>query len=312
MKFLKKGLDFCKLFKPPRKFYPIIFFCTAFLFGISVRAEDSKSSRPEFLRITDNALQTAIYTLNNADSSIRIKLIGVIHVGDVQYYRNIQILTKDLDYLYYEGIQLNSPSPAKIPYLSSFQTETKEERGNRKGVKEIATFQNEFAKAFHFVEQSDYLKPQKNWINADVTISQFLEILKKSNLNLEILTKNLSVDAKTAFEEDSNEISSTMHEEDKDTVIIKYKRKMAKYLVKSAEELCFDDGMKIPREAIIIERNKIALRFLMDKIHSPNPQELGLLYGAAHLPHFLEVLQKEHNFQLHSVEWLDAWSLKSP
>ncbi len=300
------------IFKPMIQSYSIIFFCTIFLFGTSVRSEDAKPSRPEFLRITENALQTAIYTLNNPDSSVRIKLIGVIHVGDVQYYRNILSLTKDLDYLYYEGIRLNSPPPAKLAYLTSFQTETKEERGNRKGVKEIATFQNEFAKTFDFVEQSDYLKPQKNWINADVTINQFLEILKKSNLNLELLTKNLSVDAKTAFEEDSNESSSNIQEGDKNTVIIRYKRKMAKYLVKSAEELCFDDGMKIPREAIIIERNKIALRFLMDKIHSPNPQELGLLYGAAHLPHFLEVLQKEHNFQLHSVEWLDAWSLKSP
>ncbi|MCB1176142.1 MAG: hypothetical protein KDK36_01065 [Leptospiraceae bacterium] len=289
----------------------IFLFSVFFLIFSPISTQENEENRTEFLRLTDSALQTAVYTLGNEDSNIKIKIIGVIHVGDPIYYREILSIIQDLDYLFYEGIRLNNAIRPNVASFTGIQTEESEKLDNNNSVKGIATFQNEIARYFNFVEQGDYLKPQENWINADVTFNEFLVILKKSNLNLDILTKNLTLDAKSALEEDSEETKEKIDESDKHKFILKYKRKMAKYLVKSAEELCYDEEMRIPREAIIIERNKVALSFLNSRLFSPQHLELGLLYGAAHLPHFLEVLQKEHKFQIHTIEWLDAWSLKS-
>ncbi|MCX7997371.1 MAG: hypothetical protein N3A69_00280 [Leptospiraceae bacterium] len=86
---------------------------------------------------------------------------------------------------------------------------------------------------------------------------------------------------------------------------------MAKYLVKSARELCYDENMKIPREVIILERNRVALEYMSEKLTSNLPLELGVLYGAAHIPNFLEVLTEKYKFQIQSIIWLDAWRLDS-
>ena len=86
---------------------------------------------------------------------------------------------------------------------------------------------------------------------------------------------------------------------------------MSQNLVKSANDLAYLEEMRLPREAIIIERNKIALTFLKPKFNSQIPLELGLLYGAAHTPNFVEILTREYNFEIESCEWLDAWSLEN-
>jgi hypothetical protein len=93
--------------------------------------------------------------------------------------------------------------------------------------------------------------------------------------------------------------------------IANFKRKMSQNLVKSATDLCYLEEMRLPREAIIIERNKIALSFLKPKFNSQVPLELGLLYGAAHTPNFVEILTRDYNFEIESYEWLDAWSLQN-
>lgn len=86
---------------------------------------------------------------------------------------------------------------------------------------------------------------------------------------------------------------------------------MSQNLVKSASDLCYLEEMKLPREAIIIARNKVALGFLKSKFSSEFPLELGLLYGAAHTPNFVEILTQEYKFEIESYEWLDAWSLQN-
>ncbi|NBU97691.1 MAG: hypothetical protein EBS19_05645 [Spirochaetia bacterium] len=181
----------------------------------------------------------------------------------------------------------------------------------KQDVKTFTNLQNQIAISFKFVEQADYLKPESNWINADVNLNQFTEILQKTNLSLEELSRNLTLDNRNIFEQDNESRESLRNETDQNKVLLWYKKKMAGYLIKSAKDLCFNEEMRIPREAIIVERNKVALGYLKEKLINTNPSELGLLYGAAHIPHFVETLKKDHDLEINSIEWVDAWSLKT-
>lgn len=262
--------------------------------------------RIEFLRLTETALQTPIYTLSTKDTSTRIKVIGVIHVGDLKYYQYLQKIIRDLDFLFYEGIRMtHSPQSS----MSLFGVRNEPER-TKQDVKSFTSMQNQIANSFRFVEQADHLRPESNWINADVNLNQFTEILQKTNLSLGELSKNYSLDNKNIFEQDNESRELIKTENDAKKQLLWYKKKMAWYLFKSAQELCYNEEMKVPREAIIIERNKVALSYLKEKLSTPNPYELGLLYGAAHIPHFIQTLQTDHDLEIISIEWIDAWSLK--
>lgn len=272
-----------------------------------VYAQETKLQEFEFLRIQSGSLQTAVYSLEHPESFVRIKLVGLIHVGDAKYYKSITKIMNDMDYVFYEGIRMDQPASSISPINFISQSNLP----SKKGIQNIVNFQSEFARYFNLVEQGDYLKPKQNWINADVNFFDFVEILKNLNINLEQLSRTLTLESKVSLEQDISPEDMIQIEDTRSTALMKYKRRMAKYLVKSARELCYDENMKLPREAIIIERNKVALEYMDEKLRSNLPLELGVLYGAAHLPHFLEVLQEKYKFQIQSIFWLDAWRLEN-
>ncbi len=292
---------FTRIFLFPFKFFIFI------NFTLLAQDNEKKILELEFLRIQSGSLQTAIYSLEHPESFVRIKLVGLIHVGDAKYYKTILKLMNDMDYVFYEGIRVDQS--VSLPF--SFNFVSQNSIPSKKGIQNIINFQSEFAKYFNLVEQADYLKPKPNWINADVNFFDFIEILKNLNISLEQLSRTLTLESKVSLEQDISPEDLVQVEDTRAIILMKYKRRMAKYLVKSAKELCYDENMKIPREAIIIERNKIALEYMDDKLRSNLPLELGVLYGAAHLPNFLEVLQEKYKFQIQSIIWVDAWRLES-
>ncbi|MCC6275098.1 MAG: hypothetical protein IT569_04515 [Leptospiraceae bacterium] len=51
------------------------------------------------------------------------------------------------------------------------------------------------------------------------------------------------------------------------------------------------------------------MNYIKKRLNSENPQVIGMLYGAAHIPDFLNILQAEYGFIIDSHEWLNAWNL---
>ncbi|HMV44905.1 MAG TPA: hypothetical protein PKD50_20415, partial [Leptospiraceae bacterium] len=259
----------------------------------------------------ETALQTSVYTLVSKDTNVRLKIIGVVHVADKEYYLNIQKIINELDFLYYEGIRVSSKMHSKN-FSKNYYAQTLEEMDTRRSIKKYSDLKSEIARFLNFADQSELLKPKQNWINADMDFQQFVEMLKNYKIGFDSLSTNFSNDSKSI----SKDYSELMQMENTDsaeysTKVLSFKKKMSQNLVKSAFDLCFLEEMRLPREAIIIERNKIALSFVKPKFNSQVPLELGLLYGAAHTPNFVEILTREYNFEIESYEWLDAWSLQN-
>ncbi|HMW05945.1 MAG TPA: hypothetical protein PK079_07160 [Leptospiraceae bacterium] len=282
-----------------------------FLFFVALDIYSQSSKEIPFLRATETALQTSVYTLVSKDTNVRLKIIGVVHVADKEYYLNIQKIINELDFLYYEGIRVSSKMHSKN-FSKNYYAQTLEEMDTRRSIKKYSDLKSEIARFLNFADQSELLKPKQNWINADMDFQQFVEMLKNYKIGFDSLSTNFSNDSKSI----SKDYSELMQMENTDsaeysTKVLSFKKKMSQNLVKSAFDLCFLEEMRLPREAIIIERNKIALSFVKPKFNSQVPLELGLLYGAAHTPNFVEILTREYNFEIESYEWLDAWSLQN-
>lgn len=301
---------------PLRKsFYQFLaFVLILFFFTIPVFSESPRDI--PFLRTTETALQTSVYTLVSKDTNVRLKIIGVVHVADKECYLNIQKIINDLDYLFYEGIRVSNKAQSQVvddKYPVSLVAQSTDETDTLRSIKKYSDLKLEIARFLNFADQADHLRPKANWINADIDFNQFVELLKTHRIQFDSLSSNFSGDSQSISRDYLEIIKMNPRDnpEEYRAKIANFKKKMSHNLVKSANDLAYLEEMRLPREAIIIERNKIALTFLKPKFSSQIPLELGLLYGAAHTPNFVEILTREYNFEIESCEWLDAWSLEN-
>lgn len=295
------GKSFCKL----------IVWVLLYLFPLHIFSEPKEI---EFLRTTETALQTSIYTLVSKDTKVRLKIIGVLHIADLEYYQNIQRIINDLDYLFYEGIHLNQEKAAirSNPSLSSFASEVIDENQTRNSIRKNSEFKNEIARFLNFADQLEHLRPKSNWINADMNFAQFMNVLNSYQVGLDSISGNISAENRSIIADYLELVRLDPNKTpDYNEKVLQFKRKMSKNLVQSCLDLCYLEETKLQRAAIITERNKVAISFLKPKFTSQIPLELGLLYGAAHTPNFVEILTHEYNFEIESHEWLDAWSLQN-
>ena len=293
-----------------KSFYKYIFFILLVLIFPLRIFSDSKEI--QFLRTTDTALQTSVYTLISKDTNVRLKIIGVLHIADLEYYQNIQKIINDLDYLFYEGIQINADKTISRynHSLSSIASEI-DANQTKKSIRKNSEFKNEIARFLNFADQLEHLKPKQNWINADMNFSQFMNVLSSNQVGFDSIANNLSAENRSIVNDylELKQLEPTTP--DYNEKVLNFKKKMSQNLVKSCQDLCFLEETKLQRTAIIIERNKVAISIVRPKFTSQVPLELGLLYGAAHTPNFVEILTHEYNFEIESYEWLDAWSLQN-
>ena len=293
-----------------KSFYKYIFFILLVLIFPLRIFSDSKEI--QFLRTTDTALQTSVYTLISKDTNVRLKIIGVLHIADLEYYQNIQKIINDLDYLFYEGIQINADKTISRynHSLSSIASEI-DANQTKKSIRKNSEFKNEIARFLNFADQLEHLKPKQNWINADMNFSQFMNVLSSNQVGFDSIANNLSAENRSIVNDylELKQLEPTTP--DYNEKVLNFKKKMSQNLVKSCQDLCFLEETKLQRTAIITERNKVAISIVKPKFTSQVPLELGLLYGAAHTPNFVEILTHEYNFEIESYEWLDAWSLQN-
>ncbi len=255
---------------------------------------------PEFIRLHDvpnnKALQVSIVRYQpRMGGEQYVDLVGAVHVGDKQYYQDLNELFKDYDAVLYE---LVAPEGTYIPkggvkdksWLSSIQV----------GMKDILglSFQ---------MEEVDYT--QQHFVHADFTPQEFsasMEAKGESVFSMVFKLWRASVSQQLTGQAGTSDFDLMM------ALFSSDRQNALKNIM--AKELSNSDGIMKALEGpegstLVAERNKKALQVLrkeMGKTH----KSFAIFYGAAHLPDFHQRLVSDFDMVPVSTRWVDAWKLK--
>lgn len=254
-----------------------------------------------FFRFVDQGnssgmLQTAIAHYEN-NKGIQVSLIGVVHIGDLEYYKQLQEIFSSYDALLYEMVK--PAGDATIPGKQTTSSVSSMQRGMKK------LLELEFQ-----LDAVDY--SQDNFVHADMDAETFFRVQDERGESLLSLM----------FQSMMYQWSQQMKGEGPRTngfqllaaLLNPDRARALKYLLAQEMEaiesmvagLDGSDGGK--GSVILTERNKVAFEVLEEQIQD-GKKKLGIFYGAAHLPD-MERRLIDMGFCLKTTEWLTAWNIQ--
>ena len=258
---------------------------------------------PEYVRFVqgnmewEGELQTAIVSFEN-DAGIQLNLVAAVHLGDEEYYAELNDYFRTQDAVLYELVA----EPNQVPVRGSRESST-----SLIGLiqKAIAGFLN----IGFQLDEIDYT--QSNFLHADLTPSQLDELMASKNENFFTMFLNLAM-AQMAQQSASagdrlssfNMLSllSAMNSENQNAAL--------KFLF--AQELGRSGGVIVGEEleqqlTLLGDRNKAALRVLGNALQNPDFRRVSIFYGAAHMPGIEREISATMGFARTGLSWQSAW-----
>jgi hypothetical protein len=225
-----------------------------------------------------------------------VDLVGAIHVGEKEYYDELNELFEDYDAVLFE---LVAPEGTKIP------------RGGRKssGGSAITYLQQMLKRTLDLefqLEHVDYTKD--NMVHADMSPKEFADSMKKRGesffkMFFKMMGQAMAMQSKNPNQINDAQLIVALLSRDR---AFKLKRLMAVQMQDVEMHLAMlygPDG-----STIITERNKKALEVLDREIKN-GKKKLAIFYGAGHLPDFESRLKKDFGLKRQNQRWLAAWKL---
>jgi hypothetical protein len=234
------------------------------------------------------AMQQAIVRYAPRDAGkgnegVTVDLVSVIHIGDREFYQDLNKRFKEYDVVLFEGVKGQPKSKLLLVVAAALAPL----------IDHDAT-----AKQMELDSQSQYVDyTAKNFVHADVTWDEWGErVEKKGHTRLSVtwgVTKDV---AAMLFGQSGPAAAKTPLER---------KVRMAEYFDRSQGTK--DMGPTI--EMLLIEvRNEACLDVLKKQI-AAGKKKIAIFYGSAHNPDFERRLVKDFGLKRKSVEWVDAWDL---
>ena len=277
----------------------------------------------EYVRIRRNdrrlavALETSIIRFGESTRypNVTIDLIGAIHLGEEQYYKQLNDQFSEYDALLYEAVM---PEEAVKQGFrqgrakgSGRSLSVEDEWTDAKvGLQAISVLQLGMKDALGLEFQLagiDYTA--RNFVHADMTQEEFeASMARRGESFSEMLIREMGKAA--AQQQDRNPIAQqvdlmfSMLASDR---VYRVRRIAAVELAKANEGTAFagEDGTS----TIITERNIKALKILGQQLNS-GKKRIGIFYGAGHFPDMEQRVVEEFGFKRLSEEWLTAWQLR--
>ena len=261
---------------------------------------------PEYVRFVqgnmewEGELQTAIVSFEN-DAGIQLNLVAAVHLGDEEYYAELNDYFRTQDAVLYELVA----EPNQVPVRGSRESST-----SLNGLiqKAMAGFLN----IGFQLDEIDYT--QSNFLHADLTPSQLDELMASKNENFFTMFLNLSM-AQMAQQSASAEdrlssfnmlsLLSAMNSENQNAAL--------KFLF--AQELGRSGGVIVGEEleqqlTLLGDRNKAALRVLGNALQNPDFRRVSIFYGAAHMPGIEREISSTMGFTRTGLRWKPAWIVR--
>jgi hypothetical protein len=278
---------------------------------ISVPSAKKNSAKPptEFLRMTKTesnkpkTLDTAVTTYRSQSAGgVTVDLIGAVHIGEREYYEELNRRFDQYDVLLYE---LVAPDNTVIP-----------RGGKREGTNPVAMLQDSAKNMLGLqsqLELVDYTK--SHFVRADMTPTQIADKMTERGetaftvalSTLADVMRQQNLAAREAVEQPAAEADEQLSLFDLVGNPLKMKQIMAEQFVKTGS-LDQSLGGSL-NQMLVIDRNAEALRGLQKQI-AAGKKKIGIFYGAAHMPDFEKHLTADFGLQKGDQAWIVAWDLQ--
>jgi hypothetical protein len=270
------------------------------------RAEKEAETAPLFLRVVRDdqkvpqALETSVVRYvgkSGKYAGATVDLIGAVHVGEKSYYEALNKRFETYEVLLYE---LVADKGTKIP------------KGGGKGRSShpLGMMQEGMTDVLGLVHQLrhvDYTK--KNFVHADMSPDEFSKKMDERgeswmSMMFRMMGQGMAMQASKPNERPELEMLMAFFDSNKE---LKLKRALAKQFEDMDVMMAAFEGEE--GSTIITERNKAALKVLEDQLKA-GKKNIGIFYGAGHLPDMDERLRDEFGLERQPPEWLTAWDMR--
>ena len=243
------------------------------------------------VRLSPDGLQTATLTFEKPDQNQRIRLFGMIHVGQEEYYREIL------------G-QLEGDEQAGAQVVYERLKPLSEEEGkdlpptDRQVLKAVLNMQMQtasFVELLGLRHQMDVLAPQDSWCNTDASLADFLTFIRERRLQNFVLKRFGELEGMARVRDD---VLSTL---------FYFFVARSQVLVILFGLLFVWPKMRQLKEFILSHRNQVGVDGIMTALQTHN--QVDSTWGAAHLPGMAELLAAQ-GFALTDIEWRTAFTFR--
>lgn len=275
--------------------------------GQPAAAEKADAKSDGFLRVLRDskdravAMQTAVvhYVPKKAGKDkLSVDLIGAVHVGDADYYRQLNKLFEQYDAVLYE---LVAPQGTRVP------------REGARSSHPVGMLQHGMTGVLDLAYQLNSIDyHQDNLVHADMSPADFSKSMTDRGESLlsmvfRMMGYGLAQQSKTGGSSVDARLLSAMWSKNRPLAL---KRIMAEQFEDLEGAMgAFDSPQG--GSTLITERNKVALDVLRQQI-GEGKKKLAIFYGAGHLPDMEKRLEADFNLRREQTRWLTAWDMHEP
>ena len=255
-----------------------------------VRLRSDDEQRPQ-------ALQTAIVRYQGLPGTAYagrvVDLVGVVHIGEADYYRELDRRLAEYERVLYELV---------APDGTRFKPEDLENRGSI--IASLQTGMKDLLNLEYQLEKIDYMA--SNFRHADMSPEEFAEDFRRRGDSVwkmfaRMMGAGLATQARSGGDAG---LLLAMFSRDRPK---RMKQTMARQLIDmDAVTAGMDDADG--KNTLIKGRNAKALRILREELDAGRT-DVALFYGAGHLPDMAEQLERDFEMEEKGTRWLDAWDL---
>ena len=247
------------------------------------------------------SLETSITryeTVNANNEVVTVDLIGAVHVGEKEYYEQLNEQFKKYDALLYE---LVAPKGTRIP-----------KGGDREegGLNPIAAFQLGLKSFLKLEFQLDHIDYEcDNFVHADMSPEEFLESMANNDESFSKIF--LKAMGQSMAMQSGNQVSSgdLLLAAFSKNPTLKFRKTMAQQMRDMEGGMAMFEGKD--GSTIINHRNAKAMDVLRQEI-AGGKRKIAVFYGAGHLPDMQLRLTSDFKMKRGGQFWLTAWKLVEP
>lgn len=269
--------------------------------GESEGEKETELTLPEnpFTRLTRDekgqldSFETSFVTYASADGSRQVTLVAAIHIGEKQYYRELNRRFQDYDTVLFEMVGDGDPRPVSA----------RESGGLIGRIQRLSAL---LMRLEFQIGSINYHAP--NFVHADMTSEEFNAAMRRRRDGLLVWFLRTYGYEMTCRETPNPEAEILFLK----LLVSPHKCQILRQL--NAPGVADIRSTLIPVEgkhgsSLVADRNAKALQILQSELDS-GKKNVAIFYGAAHLPGMAEKLQTDFHLHPKKIEWLQCWKLQ--